>query len=98
MSNIHDLGELIENLPHDAWLGRASCRDLPLEKLNLFFVDAGRSLSKEAKALCASCPVRIECLEHAYDHEIAGGYFGGISPSRRRSLSRDDALACITAD
>lgn len=96
MSNIRDLGELIGNLPEDGWLGQAACRELDLDKITLFFVDAGRSLSQEAQALCNSCPVRTECLEHAYDHEIAGGYFGGMSPSRRRSLSREDALATLT--
>ncbi len=97
MSNIGDLGELIGNLPEDGWLTQASCRELALDKISLFFVDAGRSLSQEAQALCAACPVRTDCLEHAYDHEIAGGYFGGVSPSQRRSLSREDALATITS-
>lgn len=96
MSNIRDLGDLIGNLPENRWLGDASCRDLPLEKISLFFVDAGRSLSHEAQAICRSCPVRVECLDHAYDHEIAGGYFGGISPSRRRTLSRENATALLT--
>lgn len=88
---------MIGNLPADRWLGDARCRTLPLDKLNLFFVDAGRSLSREAKALCAECPVRSDCLAHAYDHDIASGYFGGMSPSRRRSLSRDDALTLLDA-
>lgn len=97
MSNIRDLGELIGNLPEDGWLSDAACRELNLDKISLFFVDAGRSLSQEARTLCEACPVRTECLEHAYDHEIAGGYFGGMSPSRRRALTREDALAVLAA-
>lgn len=96
MTNIRDLGELIGNLPEDEWLGRAACRDLELDRIDLFFIEAGRSLSRKAQALCESCPVRAECLEHAYDNEIASGYFGGMSPSQRRSLSRGDALATIS--
>ena len=45
--------------------------------------------------MCERCPARVQCLMHAYDNEIAGGYFGGMSPSRRRKLSRSEALADI---
>jgi len=31
--------------------------------------------------------VRAECLEYAIDAEIAGGYFGGMSPSKRREVA-----------
>ena len=95
MSNVRDLGDLIGNLPENEWLSQAACRHLELDKISLFFVDAGCSLSHEAQAMCGSCPVRAECLGHAYQHEIAGGYFGGVSPSRRRTLSREDALASL---
>lgn len=98
MSNIRDLGDLIGNLPESDWLRNASCRDLDLDTINLFFVEAGRSLSREAKAICSSCPVRVECLDHAYANEIAAGYFGGMSPTRRRSLSHSSARALLDDD
>lgn len=97
MSNSHDLAPLIESAPDLAWLQRAACGDLDIERLDLFFVEAGRTLSKEAAALCGSCEARVDCLRHAYDHEIEGGYFGGLSSSKRNALSLDDAIDLITS-
>ncbi len=95
MSSVRDLGDLIDNLEDGDWLAAAACRHLPPEEITLFFVGAGRSLSRRARQLCAACPVRTDCLAHAYDNEIHAGYFGGISPSQRVSMSRDEALALI---
>ncbi len=60
---------------------------LDVDQIELFFVGAGRTISKETAALCRSCPVRTECLDYAIDAEIAGGYFGGMSPSKRREVA-----------
>ena len=56
---------------------------------------AYRTISSATVALCQRCPVRRECLDHAYRHEIVSGYFGGMSPGRRRVLTHDQALAEI---
>lgn len=88
----HPLSDLIEQAPELPWLDAAACGDLELDQLQLFFVDAGRTIASETVALCRRCPVRRECLDHAYAHQIASGYFGGISPGRRRTLSHADAL------
>lgn len=84
MAKSSDLAAIVTNSDVDAWVDRAACGDLGLEELDLFFVEAGRTLSKHAIALCEGCPVRAECLEHANRREITGGYFGGVSPSKRR--------------
>jgi WhiB family redox-sensing transcriptional regulator len=95
MSSVRDLGDLIGNLDDGEWLAGAACRHLPPEEIALFFVGAGRSLSRRARQICAACPVRAECVAHAYDNEIHAGYFGGISPSHRISMSREEALALV---
>jgi len=95
MSNTHDLAPLIESVPDLAWLHRAACSDLALDRLSLFFVEAGRTLSKEAAAMCRGCEVRVNCLRHAYDNGIEGGYFGGLSSARRRSLTFEQAVESI---
>lgn len=95
MSDTHELATLIEHAAEMTWLQRAACRDLDLERLDLFFVDAGRTLSSEAAAICGGCEVRVECLSHAYDHEINAGYFGGLSSAKRRALSREQAIDLI---
>ena len=98
MTGSSPLSELIERAPELSWLDDAACRDLELGQLSLFFVEAGRTIAPETKALCRQCPVRRECLDHAYVHEIASGYFGGISPGRRRALSHAEALELIVSD
>ena len=95
MSNTMDLASLIEGSNELPWLRDAACRELELERLDLFFVDAGRTLSKQAKAMCAGCDARVACLTYAYRHEITGGYFGGLSPAKRRELTLDEALDSI---
>lgn len=91
-SHRHDLAPLIESTPELAWLQDAACGELELERLDLFFVEAGRTLSKEAAAICRGCDARADCLRYAYENEIEGGYFGGVSSAKRRSLSLDQAL------
>ncbi len=93
-----DLAKVIEASPDLPWLDRAACGSLGLEQIDLFFVSAGKSLSKEAKALCQGCPVRRDCLDHAYSRGITGGYFGGVSPAQRKKLSREEALELIESD
>lgn len=88
MARSHDIAALVENSNVDNWVDRAACGDLEIDQLDMFFVEAGRTLSKQAAALCESCPVQAECLEHAYQRDIGGGYFGGVSPSKRRSDQR----------
>jgi WhiB family redox-sensing transcriptional regulator len=73
--------------PH-AWLDRAACRDLDPER---FFPESGeQTKAAEAKAICAGCQVRDQCLELAVkatggldgDH----GVFGGTLPADRGRL------------
>jgi hypothetical protein len=41
--------------------------------------------------------VRTECLDHAYRNEILSGYFGGISPGQRRTMTHAEARAAISS-
>ena len=36
-----------------------------------------------AKALCAACPVRQECLEYAIQNDVRDGIWGGRTPVER---------------
>jgi hypothetical protein len=92
------LDELIERTPELPWLDQASCGELELHQLDLFFVEAGRTIAASTIALCRKCPVRRQCLDHAYEHEIVSGYFGGISPGRRRVLTHAQAVDDLLAD
>ena len=67
-----------------AWHQHGACRGADP---NLFFPARGESV-KEAKAVCARCPVRAECLEYALLHRIEHGVWGGASERERRRILR----------
>jgi WhiB family redox-sensing transcriptional regulator len=52
-----------------------------------YFPEKGGS-SREAKKVCAGCPVRQECLEYALEHDERWGIWGGTSERQRRTLRR----------
>lgn len=71
------------------WQERANCLGVDPD---LFFPERGAS-TREAKAVCGSCEVRVECLEYALDHAEKFGIWGGLSERERRRLRRERALA-----
>ncbi len=53
----------------------------------VFFPERGGS-TKEAKRICAECPVRTDCLELAIDNDERFGVWGGYSERERRKLKQ----------
>jgi WhiB family transcriptional regulator, redox-sensing transcriptional regulator len=52
-----------------------------------FFPARGESV-REAKAVCATCPVRRPCLDYAMQWDHLSGVWGGLSERERRLLRR----------
>jgi WhiB family transcriptional regulator, redox-sensing transcriptional regulator len=52
------------------------------------FVTTRQQREAKAKAICARCPVRAECLEFALDTREAYGVWGGTSEDERRAVLR----------
>ncbi|MHA6628526.1 WhiB family transcriptional regulator [Pseudonocardia sichuanensis] len=81
-------------LIHDDWRQLAACRD---EDPELFFpvseIGPGARQADHAKAVCAICPVRARCLDHALDNALDHGIFGGTTEAERRSLRRRGAVS-----
>lgn len=50
---------------------------------------ANGTLVAQAKAICAECPVRAQCLDHALETGSWDGIFGGLSGKERRKVARD---------
>ena len=66
-----------------AWRTRAACRGLDPE---LFHPARGESTT-EARAVCCSCPVRVECARWAtFEGVEHHGIWGGLSERQRRQL------------
>lgn len=81
--------ELLDLLRRPGWMADAACKEHP--ELS-WFVERGQTLEAEAaKAVCADCLVRVECLEYANAHEENGwryGLWGGRSPNERNQAAR----------
>lgn len=70
------------------WMTRAACRTADPE---LFFPishngPAGIAATQEAKAVCASCSVQLECLRHTLKNPSEHGVQAGTTPDERRAL------------
>jgi len=65
------------------WRDSAVCAQTDPE---LFFPDKGLR-PREAKVVCARCPVRTECLTYALAHDRAYGVWGGTTERERRKLT-----------
>ncbi|WP_406516354.1 WhiB family transcriptional regulator [Streptomyces sp. NBC_00873] len=52
---------------------------------------AARQQAEQAKAVCATCPVRTQCLEWAVETRQDFGVWGGMSERERRGLHRRKA-------
>ncbi len=76
----------------DEWRARSACRSLPVDH---FYPPEGQSATAEARAACAACPVRGECLEHAVAHEDHG-YWAGTSARERRRMRRERGVKLDT--
>ena len=69
--------------PDHDWYADAACRGMPGE---IFFPQRGE-MTTTAKAVCASCTVREECLEAALGPPSEKfGVWGGMSERERRRV------------
>jgi WhiB family redox-sensing transcriptional regulator len=70
--------------------GELPCHNYP----DAFFYDENAKVAGfkhqyiTAKALCAECPIRLECLEYALAADEEYGVWGGLSPVERRQLKQ----------
>jgi WhiB family transcriptional regulator, redox-sensing transcriptional regulator len=77
--------------PNWGWQDAAACRGTDVV---LFFGPDGERQperdirERKAKALCASCPVRNECLDYAISRPEKYGTWGGLSEDERASERR----------
>lgn len=75
---------------HDTWHLKAACRG---PESDLFFPppiperrEEREAREERAKAICAQCAVRTECLDFALRVREPHGIWGGLTESERRRL------------
>ncbi len=78
---------------NEAWRRRAACIG---EDPAVFFPEPGRVSTDivAARAVCARCPVRVECLEYALVAEDIG-IWGGTTPPQRAAIRRQRATRVV---
>jgi WhiB family redox-sensing transcriptional regulator len=82
----------------DRWWDHAACRGMDL---SLFIFEPGERYSRkriaEAKAVCATCFVRPECLAESLKYSTTQlecyGIWGGLTWKERRQLQSDQIVA-----
>lgn len=70
----------------EPWMAEGLCAQTDPE---LWFPERGGS-NREAKDICAKCPVRDLCLAYALEHSEVG-VWGGTSDAQRRKLRGKEA-------
>lgn len=71
------------------WMRQGHCQFEPPER---FFPSDGVGV-EIAKQICASCPVKVPCLDYALEQRIDHGVWGGTSERQRRRILRSRRLA-----
>jgi WhiB family redox-sensing transcriptional regulator len=66
------------------WQERALCAQTDPEA---FFPEKGGS-TREAKRVCMSCEVRVQCLDYALENDERFGIWGGLSERERRRVKK----------
>lgn len=83
---VAELARLVAAVVPGPWVDDALCAQVDTE---MFFPEKGGS-TREAKSICARCPVAADCLDYAlafpnsHDYDI----YGGTSPKERRRLRK----------
>lgn len=73
------------SVDHQPWMAQAECVDLTA----LMFPGRGDNAGVDAaRAVCARCPVRVDCLEYALDNDEHYGVWGGTSERERRRMRK----------
>ena len=71
------------------WQAQGRCNDKGVDP-NIFFPSKGQSL-EPARAICALCDVKVQCLETALDGNVKFGVWGGTSDKERRAIRKQRA-------
>ena len=71
---------------HPSWMDEAACHGIG----DMFFAESNdeQAHAYAAKRVCASCSVRLDCLQYALDRRERFGIWGGLTASERQRMHR----------
>jgi WhiB family redox-sensing transcriptional regulator len=72
------MADLLDMATATAWMEHGRCAETDPEA---FFADEDET--ETAKAICAGCPVREDCLAYALAEDLRWGVWGGLTASER---------------
>ena len=65
---------------------QAACLDVP--DPDIFFPEGSQRTIQQAKAICITCPIAVDCLRYAVDNELTYGVFGGLTATERKKFTK----------
>jgi WhiB family redox-sensing transcriptional regulator len=71
------------------WMAKGNCA---MEPPSTFFPSDGAGV-EHARRICATCPVKDDCLEYALRNRIDHGVWGGCSERERRRILKRRRVA-----
>jgi len=74
---------MVLSLRPPAWTERAACQGYDTD---LWFMEGREGSYREARAICATCEVKSDCLQWALETKTNHGLFGGLTPIERKRL------------
>jgi len=86
---VENLLSVLEDRRTQTWRARAACRTTPTD---VFFPPRGSGTASQAaaRAICADCPVRADCLDASRGHGHTHGIWAGQGERQRRPPTRTD--------
>ena len=78
--------------PRANWVEQAACRAPDVNPQWFHAEDLYSGEREQALAICAACPVRSDCLQHALAINERYGIWGGLTAPERNQLAYPRAL------
>jgi WhiB family transcriptional regulator, redox-sensing transcriptional regulator len=84
-------GSIIDD-QRPSWQHEGECNGLNFEQIDhVFYPSQGQSI-KEARKICAPCPVKQECLDYALEKGERFGIWGGLTTRERNRILKKQKL------
>jgi WhiB family redox-sensing transcriptional regulator len=87
-------GRTHPSIDDDHWREQAACLGIDPQ----VFYPADDDEAEQARAICANCEVRVECLEYALARREKDGVWGGATERDRRRIIRQRRRAARLAE